>query len=105
MSEDAEAKSVASAHENFVPAQRVYFPSPRYPESARQALEEGVVELEIEIASTGEVRAAVVVKGSGFRGLDVAAVEGVKKWRFNPATLNGVPVSTRLSLPVYFKLT
>jgi len=37
-------------------------------------------------------------------GLDQAAVDAVKNWRFRPATLNGRPVSVYYSLTVNFRL-
>ena len=37
-------------------------------------------------------------------GLDQAAAEAVKKWRFKPATLNGKPVDVYYNLTVNFTL-
>ena len=37
-------------------------------------------------------------------GLDQAAVEAVKKWKFKPGTLNGQPVDVIFNLTVNFKL-
>jgi periplasmic protein TonB len=37
-------------------------------------------------------------------GLDQAAVEAVKRWKFKPGTLNGQPVDVIFNLTVNFKL-
>jgi protein TonB len=37
-------------------------------------------------------------------GLDTAAAEAVKKWKFKPATLNGKPVDVYYNLTVNFTL-
>jgi protein TonB len=37
-------------------------------------------------------------------GLDQAAVEAVRTWRFRPATLNGRPVDVYYNLTVNFRL-
>ena len=55
------------------------------------------------IAKGGSVRDVQVLKGLPF-GLDQAAVEAVKKWKFKPGTLNGQPVDVIFNLTVNFKL-
>ena len=37
-------------------------------------------------------------------GLDENAMEGVKRWRFNPATRNGQPVAVEMNIEVSFNL-
>jgi TonB family protein len=37
-------------------------------------------------------------------GLDSAAADAVKKWKFKPATLNGKPVAVIYNLTVNFRL-
>jgi protein TonB len=37
-------------------------------------------------------------------GLEEAAVDAIKQWRFKPATLNGRPVTVYYNLTVNFKL-
>jgi TonB family protein len=37
-------------------------------------------------------------------GLDENAMEGVKRWRFNPATRNGEPVAVEMKIEVSFNL-
>lgn len=79
-------------------------PLPPYPEEARHARQEGVVILNIDVDSHGRVESAQVKSSSGFPLLDQAAVKGVRVWSFKPATMAGVPVGTRVEVPVRFRL-
>jgi len=76
---------------------------PVYPEVARKARVSGIVIVECIIDKSGTVRDVQVLKGLPF-GLDQAAVEAVKKWKFKPGTLNGQPVDVIFNLTVNFKL-
>src|SRR5437764_1164385 len=76
---------------------------PQYPEVARKARISGIVIVECIIDKGGTVRDVQVLKGLPF-GLDQAAVEAVKKWKFKPGTLNGQPVDVIFNLTVNFKL-
>jgi protein TonB len=76
---------------------------PAYTELARKARVQGVVIVEAIIDKEGKVTNVRVLKGLPM-GLDQAAVDAVKNWRFRPATLNGRPVSVYYSLTVNFRL-
>jgi protein TonB len=76
---------------------------PVYPEVARKARISGIVIVECIIDKTGNVTNVQVLKPLPF-GLDQAAVDAVKRWRFKPGTLNGQPVDVIFNLTVNFKL-
>ncbi|MFL6200888.1 MAG: energy transducer TonB [Thermoanaerobaculia bacterium] len=71
---------------------------PVYAEAARRARVMGVVIIEALIGEKGEVTGSRVLKGLPL-GLEQAAVDAVKTWKFKPAMLRGRPV------PVYYILT
>ena len=58
--------------------------SPIYPEIARKMGISGTVKLELVVASSGAVKETKVIGGHPI--LVTAAVEAVKKWKFEPAS-------------------
>jgi len=76
---------------------------PYYPKRAFYARVQGKVILEATIDEKGRVSDVHVLKILPM-GLDAAAVEAVKTWRFKPATLNGKAVRVYYTLTVDFNL-
>ena len=76
---------------------------PEYTELARKARIEGVVIIEAIIDRNGNVTDARALKPLPL-GLDLAALDAVKKWKFKPGTLNGQPVPVIYNLTVNFRL-
>lgn len=74
-----------------------------YPEEARENNIEGVVRLQITISPEGVVTHVVVVKGLGF-GLDEEAKRRIRRFRFAPATRDGVPISVTIPFNFRFAL-
>lgn len=78
-------------------------PPPDYPLVVACAGIGGVVELDISLGADGKPVDIRVERSSGQPLLDAAARDGVRSWRFRPATRNGKPVSTRtMRIPVTF---
>ncbi|MCB5251728.1 MAG: energy transducer TonB [Candidatus Cloacimonadaceae bacterium] len=77
--------------------------SPVYPEFAKRNKVQGKVVLEVEVLKDGSVR-DIRVKRSVGGGLDEAAIEAVRKIRFQPGKSSGVPVDVLLIIPVEFTL-
>ena len=78
---------------------------PKYPEAARRAEREGVVELECTVGVDGRATDIKVIKEEpkGF-SFGEAAIEALKKWRFTPAKKGGESVPQRVKLPIRFTL-
>jgi len=76
---------------------------PRYTEVARRANIEGVVGLKAIIDERGYVTNLEVLKDLPM-GLDKAAMDAVRTWRFKPATLHGKPVKVYYNLTVNFTI-
>ena len=81
-----------------------YQVKPRYPESARRAGFQGVTRLRVHVLESGRVGEVMVDQSAGFRDLDLAAMDAVRKWRFEPARRGKEPVSVWVMLPVKFEL-
>jgi protein TonB len=75
-----------------------------YPAEALRNREQGTVLLRVLVGADGAVLGVEIEKSSGSRSLDRAAREAVAKWRFHPATSNGVALSAWASVPVAFDL-
>ncbi len=81
-----------------------YQVKPRYPDSAKRAGAQGVTTLKVRVLETGRVSEVLVEQSAGFRDLDLAAMEAVKKWLFEPARRGKEAVSVWVLLPVKFEL-
>ncbi|ALN85107.1 energy transducer TonB [Lysobacter capsici] len=80
-------------------------PPPTYPPQAVRENLTGVVELEILVGIDGKPIDVTVVRSSGHRLLDQAAIRVVKsRWKFQAAMSNGQPVQARGRVPIEFKL-
>lgn len=80
-------------------------PAPSYPPQAVREGLTGVVELEILVGVDGRPQEVKVVRSSGHRLLDQAAVRVVRSsWIFQPALHEGQPVQALGRVPIEFKL-
>lgn len=79
-------------------------PPPEYPAAARRLRQEGLVLLAVEVSAQGKPTSVRVAKTSGVASLDEAAVRGVRRWRFDPARSTGLPVASRVEVPIRFDL-
>ena len=78
---------------------------PRYPPEMIRLGKEGVVEVEILVNPDGRVGDARILKSSGFSAFDNATMdEARRKWRFKPATRDGVPYAQWTRQRVVFEL-
>ncbi len=75
-----------------------------YPELARKAGVEGRVMLWVKIGEDGNVLATKIMKSLGPNGCDEAAMEAIKKTKWNPAEKDGTPIPVWVAVPVDFRL-
>jgi protein TonB len=76
------------------------------PEYTRKALRkklQGLIVVDLTVDTEGNPKDIHVVRSLGM-GLDEKAVEAVKKWVFFPATKDGTPVDSPITVDVSFKL-
>lgn len=76
---------------------------PEYTEIARKARIQGIVILEAIIDTQGNVTDVRVLKPLPM-GLELAAMDAVKKWKFKPGMLGGRPVPVIFNLTINFRL-
>jgi len=85
------------------PPLAVYRPAPAYPELARTVRRQGTVIIEAVIDRQGNVVDARLLRDAGL-GLGEAALQAVRTWRYQPATLDGRPVTVYLTVTINFEL-
>jgi TonB family protein len=83
-----------------IPAAVISRVMPVYPELARRSRTWGTVVLEVQIDEQGRPVKAVAESGPGI--LHDAAVKAVMQWRFKPATLDGVTVTSTTKVTIVF---
>ncbi len=88
---------------NIIAAKLVSQVKPIYPQSAREAGIEGLVQMQGIIGPEGNFISLRVVK-SNDKDLSSAALEAVKQWRYQPTLLNGEPIEVQTEIQVEFKL-
>lgn len=78
---------------------------PTYPSASRRAGEEGTVRLKVLVDEKGRPRDVAVATSSGFARLDQAAMDAVRKWRFEAATDGTNAISVWTQVAITFRLT
>lgn len=101
---DAGDVPVSQVKRNVLPPVAKRQPSPSYPEGAGELRVEGKTVIEFIIGSSGVPREPAIRQGCGVTVLDIAAMEAVRSWRYEPATEAGVPVATWCSARFQFAL-
>ncbi|MGO9666157.1 MAG: energy transducer TonB [Polyangia bacterium] len=80
-------------------------PPPEYPIASRRIHEEGVFETTVAVSRDGRALRVSLLKSSGHPLLDQAAIDAVRGWTFEPAQASGVPVASKVVVPVRFSLS
>jgi protein TonB len=83
-------------------ARLIYQPKPEYPELAKMTRTEGAVEFEAVIGKDGTIEELKVLRGHPL--LVKAALDAVRRWRYQPTLLNGEPIEVVTEITVNFKL-
>jgi len=103
---------VAAAEKVYVPGNGVSVPvlvkevRPDYPPAAKNARIDGSVLLQSVVQRDGTVGAVKVLKSlDGQRGLDRAAIDAMKQWRFKPGLKDGKAVPVRIVTELTFTAT
>lgn len=98
------ASPVARTATDRATPQPLSTPAPRYPPQALRMGAGGTVRVKVIVAADGSVERQELTTSSGNRYLDRAALEAVRRWRFQPATRGGQPVAAEVTVPIDFNL-
>jgi protein TonB len=77
---------------------------PSYPSSALRQGIQGTAMLKVHVLIDGRVGDVLVQQSAGHPDLDQAAIEAVRRWRFEPARRGSDPVAMWVLLPVQFQI-
>ena len=77
--------------------------APDYPIALKREGITGVVTVVFSVDEKGNVIDPEVRKSSN-QGFDQAALNAISKWKFRPARQDGVPVRSKLAIPLQFKV-
>lgn len=77
---------------------------PEYPVEAYRRREEGTVLVGATVGTDGRPASVEVLRRSGSRELDQAAVDAVRQWTFEPAIRDGRTVAADVQVPVTFRI-
>ena len=87
---------------NIKPPTKIRDQTPLYPDIAKQARVQGIVILEAIIDPNGNVTNVRVLRSIPL--LDQSAIDAVRRWKYEPTLLNGVPVPIVMTVTVNFSL-
>jgi protein TonB len=79
-------------------------PTPAYPMELACAGVGGEVIVSLAVGVEGTPTEVRLVRSSGNEALDQASLEGVRVWKFKPATRGGQPQPTTIQVPVSFNV-
>lgn len=76
-----------------------------YPDASRRANETGRCEIQLTVAQDGRIVASRIRLSSGFARLDKACLDAVRGQRMLPATEDGKPLESSITVPISWKLS
>jgi len=80
-------------------------PAPTYPPVSRRTREQGKVLLRVLVSPAGLVEQIEIQTSSGFTRLDDAALDAVRRWKFQPARSGNQSVAGWALVPINFELS
>ncbi len=104
IADDYIGSSMAGLGGDVKPPAAIYKPDPDYTPQATRAGIEGTIQFSVVVDTAGNISDIQEKSAPLGDGLDQSAIDTVKKWKFTPATRNGVPVPVRMTVEVSFRM-
>lgn len=77
---------------------------PRYPRSAMENNQGGVVTVQVDVDAQGNISGVRVVKASNPGVFDAVSLEAARSWTYLPAMKDGKPVAASVRIPLTFEM-
>ncbi len=77
---------------------------PVYPRTSAQRGEQGTVKMQFTVGANGKLAGSAIIKSSGYRELDQAALNALIHCRFKPAYRDGRPVQAAFVMEYLWQL-
>lgn len=101
---EADFGNIIEEGEADVPPIKRIFTPPKYPERAKNEGIEAVVVVKLLIDEKGNVLKVRIMRTPRYWGFDDSVIEAAKKWKFEPAKLNNMPVKIWATQAIEFRL-
>lgn len=95
---------VPCEQKGIAPPVAIHREAPAYPQPVRATGIEGTVEVSLTVLRDGSVGWVRIVRAEPRGYFEQAAADGVRKWRFKPASADGKPIECRMRTRVRFAL-
>ncbi len=92
------------AIEVFKAPKAIESPPPSYPKTESDQLHEGWVQVNFMVSPQGEPYEIVVVESTGNKAFERTAINAVRNWKFEPATLANTPIDASQNLKLVFTM-
>ncbi len=96
-------EAAVHVEDDVIKPEKISAPQPQYGDWARRSRIQGAVIVQAIIDKQGDVRNVKVLQGLPLC-LTEEAIKAIRRWQFEPATLNGRPVDVYYNLTVNFRL-
>jgi protein TonB len=83
-------------------AKLIHRVNPDYPSAAKRDGIEGSVDLEVTVSPHGVVQDVSVVRATPPDMFEKSALAAVRKWKYDPRYVDGLPTEARLNVHVEF---
>ena len=97
------AKLIGDPTKAVVPPKLVKRVHPEFPQGAADFFASGALVVEVVIGTDGRVKSPRIIHPLDAPTLSYAALEAVKRWKFEPARVENVPVEVLFNLTVNYK--
>lgn len=79
-------------------------PAPVYPLESRRRKQQGLVLISVDLDRKGNIKHIYIKQSTGYKLLDDAAIQAVRRWKFAAARIGHMTVESRIDVPIRFRL-